>query len=146
MPSELALNATTAISSSVSSVGSWFGILLTVVLCSFMIVFTIMIISSFERYERFWKLLRALKKSLGFFGWGVLSLITLAVPSGLIYWEIHQASNGNIVPIKWTVLPVTLYVLISVIGFLVKKYIVDRIKKYNDIIKYKKKMKGIIRR
>jgi len=142
----LALNATTGISSSLSSVGSWFGIVATVAVCSILIMLTIVIISSFERYEKFWRIIRKLKKSLGLFGWGVIAILIVSLPTIFIYWEIHQASNGNIVPIKWTVLPIMIYLITALIGYLFEKYVVNRIKEYNKIIKYKKKMKGIIRR
>lgn len=138
MTSEIALNATTDLSSSVSSFGSWFGVVAMVAFCTIFIMITIMILSSLERYKKFWKFIKWLRLSLGYFGWGTLSMIVISLPALLVYWEFSQANKGNIIPIKWTVVPIILYALVSIIGYLIKTYVIDRIIKFNKQIKKRK--------
>jgi ABC-type Fe3+-siderophore transport system permease subunit len=130
MTTYITQNATTGVSA-IQSTGSWFGILVTIAFCTVLLMLAILAISSLERYKKLWKFLRWLKGSLGYFGWGTLSILVISIPAMLVYWELHQASNGNIVPLQWTIYPVAIYVAVSLIGYLVKKYVVDRIRKYN---------------
>jgi hypothetical protein len=136
MASEIAMNVTTGVSA-IQSTGSWFGILVLVIFCTFFVMLAILAISSLERYKKLWRFLKWLRNSLGYFGWGVLSLLVISLPSALVYWEFHQASKGNIVPLTWTIYPIAIYAVISLIGYLVKIYVVERIKKFNKQLKKK---------
>lgn len=131
MTTYITQNVTTTGVSAIQSTGSWFGILVTIAFCTVLLMLAILAISSLERYKKLWKFLRWLKGSLGYFGWGTLSLLVISIPAMLVYWELHQASKGNIVPIQWTIYPVAIYVAVSLIGYLVKKYVINRVKKYN---------------
>lgn len=128
--SEVMANVTTGLDS-MPTFSSWFSGLIIVGIATIILAILIVSISSLERYRRLWKFIQHIGDSFKYFFWGVGGLTILAVPSLFLYWEISNASRGNVLPIKWTLIPIGIYLAVAMIGYIFKKYVVDRIKKFH---------------
>jgi hypothetical protein len=79
------------------------------------------------------------KKYLGFLGdsfkyalIGLISLGVLSIPMGFIYWEYTNARDGNTVPLIWTLVIILVYVVLALFGWLVNKYVIERIMNFEE--------------
>lgn len=135
------LNATTflALSMSNSSFGSWFSMVIIVGMVTIILCLFIMTLASFEQYARTKKWLRWLLNTLRYFGFGILTLLVIALPVLIVYYFLTQAHKGNIAPLKITLYLIGGYIVICIIGWVGKKLVYDRIKKFDK--KYQKEIK-----
>jgi len=98
-------------------------------------------------YTRFKKYLSFLGDSVGYVFIGIVSLIVLSLPMGFIYWGYTNAKAGNTVPLIWTGVIILAYILLALIGWFVKRYVIERVQKfeqeydYNEVFKEKSNQK-----
>lgn len=128
-------NATIGVAGFVTD-SSWFGIFFIVASLGLVLSFLIAAISSVQRFKKLKGIIKFLVDSFNYFLIGIAALVVMAIPAGLIYWEIKNASEGNVAPITWTIYLVGGYAAISFIGYLAKK-LVNRIKRLNKLAKDK---------
>jgi uncharacterized membrane protein YhdT len=133
MPNEM--NVTTAVTSLVtgeSGFSSWFSLVILVgLMVMIVLVFTIAL-SSVTRYKKARGIIAWLLSTVQYFFLGIGGLGALAVPSVILYYFINQAREGNTVPLWVTLSIISAYFIIASIGYFVKKYVLDRIVKYEE--------------
>lgn len=132
------MNMTTSGTAAISSFSSWSGLITLAAIMTITLGILFMALSNISRYKRLIKLFRILGQSLSYFGYGILFIVLLAVPGFIIYYFEKEAINGNTVPIKYLLGIIAIYALISCLGYLFKKYIIDRVKNFNKQIAKKK--------
>ena len=135
-----ALNNTVSVISGVSDIGSWFNIVIVVGICAVLLGVFFMALSNFERYARTKKWLMWIIGTLKYFCFGLLTLLVITIPSFVIYYFISQAHKGNVAPLKISLYLIGGYISICLIGWLGKKLVYDRIKKFDK--KYQKEKKN----
>lgn len=132
----VALNSTT---SAISSLGdptmSWFGGAMITGIIGILLTLFIMTIASLEGYIRTRKYLMFILNSFKYFMFGILSLIVLALPVSVFYYFLKQAHEGNVAPLKISLGLIGGYILISLIGYLSKRFVYERIKKFEKKVK-----------
>lgn len=119
--------------------GSWFGIVVIVGIVAVLLSIFVMALSSFERYARTKKWLMWILGTLKYFSFGILTLMVIAIPSFVVYYFISQAYKGNVASLKISLYLIGGYIAICIIGWLGKKIVYDRIKKFDK--KYQKENK-----
>jgi hypothetical protein len=136
------INVTSSDWNIIAPPGSWGG---TVIYLALFVLLPIMLICigmgvlwNIASYTRFKKHLVWLGYTFQWFMIGFVSLGVLAIPFGFLYWGYTQAKEGNVVPLKYAGLIILGYVVISTIGWLVNKYIVERVQKFEKELKPKK--------
>jgi len=134
------LNNTVSAISSISDMGSWFSIVVIVGICAVLLSVFFMALSSFEQYARTKKWLMWIIGTLKYFCFGLLTLIVIALPSFVIYYFLSQAHKGNVAPLKISLYLIGGYIAICLIGWLGKKLVYDRVKKFDK--QYKKELKN----
>jgi hypothetical protein len=65
----------------------------------------------------------------------MLTIICSAIPITTIYLFINQAQKGNVAPLKYTIFIIGGCFIITLIGYLSKKFVYDRIHKFEDLDK-----------
>lgn len=140
-----AINATTAVSSSMagSGVGSWFSMVVIVGILTIILALFIVALSNFEQYAKTRKWLIWLLNTVRYFGFGLLTLLTLALPIAVIYYFLSQAHEGNVAPLKITLYLIGGYIAICIIGWIGKKLVYDRVEKFEDKLNTKEKKKNV---
>ena len=135
------LNNTTTAISSFAPTASWFGLLFIVFTIVFVLVVFIAILSNFNFYKRFKKILNWLGLSFAYFIIGLGTIICLGIPVGIFYFFITQAKKGNTVPLWVTFVIIVSYFIISFIGWLSNKFIILRVRKFESKLRKTKKAK-----
>jgi hypothetical protein len=133
------INNTISAISGISDMGSWFSMVVIVGICAVLLSLFIMALSSFERYARTKKWLMWILGTLKYFCFGILTLIVIAMPVLVVYYFLSQAHKGNVAPLKISLYLIGGYIAICLIGWLGKKVVYDRIKKFDK--KYQKENK-----
>lgn len=128
------LNSSSSAISSFESF-SWFGTVVIIGIIAILLSLFIMTIGSLEGYLRIRKYIKFLINSFRYFLFGILSLIVLALPISVFYYFLKQAHNGNVAPLKITLGLIGGYILISIIGYLSKRFVYERIKKFEKKVK-----------
>jgi magnesium-transporting ATPase (P-type) len=123
---------------------TWGGLFITLIgsmiFISFIFILFAYAISNYERYKKVKGWAAFLLKSTAYFAFGILTLLVMAIPFGICYYFIDKARHGNVLPIWITLSLIVGYIIIALIGWLSKKYIIDRIKSYEKTnIKHFKK-------
>jgi len=108
-----------------------------------MIFFAFAVLWNLANYTKFKKYLGVFQESFYYFMIGSVSLFALAIPFALLYWGYSQAKKGNILPLKYTGYAIIGYIIISFFGWIIKKYVVDRIVDFEGELKKKNKSKKI---
>lgn len=129
-------NATMSVSSGLSDLsGSWFSSVIVIGISAILITLVALIINSYDYYYKSRKFLNLILKSFKYFLYGIMFILILSLPVAVVMYYYTQASDGNIVPLKYTAIFIVSYVLISMLGYIFKKYIYDRIKLFEIKIK-----------
>lgn len=132
------LNMTTSMISGVGSLGSWFSVFIIVSICIFLLCLFISALASFEQYARTKRWLRWILNTLRYFGFGILTLLVIALPVLVVYYFLSQAHKGNVAPLKITSYLIGGYIVICIIGWIGKNLVYNRIKKFDK--KYQKEL------
>ena len=130
----IALNSTTSAISSIEGL-SWFGTVVIVGIIAIFLSLFVMTLASLEGYIRTKKYLKFIVDSFKYFMFGILSLIVLALPISVFYYFLKQAHEGNVAPLKISLSLIGGYILISLIGYLSKRFVYERIKKFEKKVK-----------
>ena len=136
------MNATTSMVSSMGEVGSWFSIVIIVFLVAIFLGIFITALASFEQYAKTRKWLKWMINTIRYFGFGLLTLLTLILPVSIIYYFLSQAQKGNIAPLRITLYLIGGYAGICIIGWIGKKLVYDRVGKFEDKLKKKENKKN----
>ena len=137
----MALNNTISILGSyeVGGTPSWGSTVIVVgfwgLLAGFLAIFLSISLSSFDRYKKSRKIIRWLTNSFGYFGYGTLALIFISIPCGIAYWMYSNAKAGNVMPLWVTGALIGGYIVIALIGYVFKIWIIDKIKTYEKQLK-----------
>ena len=134
------LNNTVSGIVAVSDLGSWFNIVIVIGICAVLLGVFFTALSNFEHYAKTKKWLMWLIGTLKYFCFGLLTLLVIAIPSFVMYYFISQAHKGNVAPLKISLYLIGGYISICLIGWLGKKLVYDRIKKFDK--KYQKEVKN----
>ena len=144
----MALNNTISILGSyeVGGTPSWGSTVIVVgfwgLLAGFLAIFLSISLSSFDRYKKSRKIIRWLTNSFGYFGYGTIALILLSIPCGIAYWMYSNAKAGNVMPLWVTGALIGGYIVIALIGYVFKIWIIDKIRTYeNQLNKHDKRSK-----
>ena len=91
--------------------------------------------SSQQRFNRLGKILEFLVNTASYFAYGLLAIVTVVVPSYLIYilynYTVLDGHAGDVVPVlQWIGIIVIAFFSIAGLGYVFKKYIVDKYRKY----------------
>lgn len=136
MVTELPINATTsAVSSFTSIIGetpSWFSLFVMVSLAVMVVSVFAMVLSSVANYMKVRVWVKKLLGTVAYFVLGLISLVVIAIPLFLLYYFIIQAQEGNVVPLWVTGSIIAGYIIIAGLGYIVKKYVIDRIVAYEE--------------
>jgi len=131
------VNATTYAVSGISDI-SWFATVIIVSIVAVILMLFVITLSNLSNYIRTKKCLMSLVNTFKYFLFGCLTLIVLFIPSYVAYHFIKEARQGNIIPLKVTLSIIVGYFVIALIGYLSKRLIYDRIKKFEQKIKKSK--------
>lgn len=127
------LNVTNSVSSlTLSETPSWFSVVILVGLATFIVLILGIAISSVARYKKARGIVGWIISTVPYFFLGIGGLGALAVPSFILYYFINQAKEGNTVPLWITLSIIGGYFIIVGIGYITKKYVWDRIQKYEE--------------
>jgi hypothetical protein len=118
--------------------GSWGSTFLIVAAIAIILGLFSLGLASFERYKKYSRIITWIFGSLRYFGVGIMSLLTISVVGMPAYYFINQANKGNVVPLWITGAIIGGYFVITGIGYIVKKFVVDRIRKFNKRLKLEK--------
>ena len=133
------INATTSIG---LNPPSWGGTMLYVglfiILPLLLIQLLLAVLWNLASYTRFKKYLNWLGDSFRYAILGMISIMILAIPFGFLYWGYTQAKQGNIVPLKYVGYAILTYTVLTVIGYLVNKYVIKRVKNFEKKLKKEK--------
>ncbi len=77
---------------------------------------------------------RLISESVEYFLYGLATIITLAVPTGIFYYIIHSAKQGNTFPLKAVLYFAAFYAVVSFIGYLSKRFLA-RLKQHEAKLK-----------
>ena len=95
-------------------------------------------IASYTRFKKYFQWIFGTTPI--YFITGLVSILTLSIPFAFLYWGYSQAKKGNVVPIKYTFFIIIGYVVISFIGWLVQKYVLERVQDFEKQLKKKPKV------
>jgi len=126
------VNMTTA---ALSSDMSWFSLIILVSFVAVVLSLLVMAMSSVTRYKKLKGALEWLTTTFNYFLMGLATLATLAVPGLVIFFFGKQAAEGNTAPVWMTACIILGYFAISLLGWLSKKFVVDRVKLFEEEIK-----------
>lgn len=129
-----AMNVTNSIGG-LSDSSSWFSMVVIVSLVAVVLSVSIIAISNLNFYRKSRKWLDFLLKSFSYFLFGILTLCILALPVGIFFYFFTQAKKGNVAPLWISLVIIGGYILISLIGWFSKKFIYERVKKFEKEIK-----------
>ena len=137
-------NSTMAYSSmsGVSNMSNWFSILSLVAIAAVLLGIMLYGLGDLKRFKRIEKILKMISKSLMYFGYGIGALVFLAIPTGAIYLLATETASGNTFPIKFIGYGIGGYAGISLLGYFVKKKIVDKWKEYTKKKGIKERIKN----
>ena len=79
--------------------------------------------ASLLAYSYFRKVWKLLSESVEYFLYGCATIIVLAVPTGIFYYIIHSAKQGNTFPLKAVLYLAAFYAVVSFIGYLSKRFL-----------------------
>lgn len=125
------MNATSSILT-FSDTSSLFSIVIIVGFMAVILTFFLIAMTSVTRYKKLKGLLLWLFLTFQYFLIGITTLVVLAVPTLILYYFGKQASEGNVVPIWITLSMIAGYFIISFIGWISKRFVVDRIKLFEE--------------
>jgi hypothetical protein len=131
MTDSIAMNVTNSMAG-LSVTSSWFGLMIIVGVIAVILSVFVMALSGLEGYVRARRWLYWCFKTTRYFFSGLVTLLVLAVPIGIFYYFISQASKGNIAPAKWTGGIIIGYVVIALIGYFGEK-IYGRFKRFEKV-------------
>ena len=114
-----------------ASINTFAPLIFVVAISAIILGLVIYSLGSIKRFKKIWKLLDFLGKSFMYFGYGCLTLIVVVLPSIFIYWLGQTTVEGDTVPLKWICYILGSYFGIAGLGYLVKKFIVDKFQKYS---------------
>ena len=123
------LNVTTTTIASISSFGSWFSVVVTVGIAAVVLSILLIALTSATRYKKLKGFLGWMVGTLTYFFIGIATLVSLSVPILILYYFIKQSSQGNTAPLWITGVIVGGYCIVCLIGWLSKKFVIDRVKK-----------------
>jgi hypothetical protein len=89
--------------------------------------------STLQRFTRLRMFFKWLANSCLYFGFGLCALALITGPGYVIYWLAQQTASGNTIPLKWLLYIIGGYFGIAGLGWLFKKYIVDKIQLYMQV-------------
>jgi hypothetical protein len=139
---EVVLNATNSMSSfEIAGTDSWFPILVMVSIATVLILLFVIALSNFQRYKKMKGVLAWFVNSFAYFLLGVGGLLALSVPVGIFYYLIKQTHEGNVAPLRVTLGIIAGYFTIAGFGYLIKRFITERIGKYERKLHPKNKTK-----
>lgn len=115
------------------------GIVVTITLISYFV-------SSTERYKNLRKIAEFLVSTTYYFGFGLLAMAIILVPSYLLYllysYAVLDGHAGDILPtLQWVGIAVVAFFGIALIGYAFKKKMVDKYVKIKEEIKKEKNVK-----
>lgn len=138
------LNATSTLTIS-DVAGSWGGTVLYIFLFVFLpiggLIILITVLWNIANYTRFKKYLGVLGNSLRYAMIGAVSILVISIPFAFLYWGYSQARKGNIVPLKYTGYILLGYIALAIIGWLVEKYVINRVVTFEKMIDKQEKKK-----
>jgi len=125
-----------------------FNILLPLMIIGVIILVTTILfytVRSPENFERTNKVFKFLISSAYYFAYGVIFVVILAVPSYLAYllynYSVVEGNTGTIlVMLKWVAILTGVFFGIAGLGYVFKKYFVDRLKERLGEKEYKQNM------
>jgi len=91
-----------------------------------------------SNYTKFKKYIGKFVDSFKYTLTGLITLVTLAIPFAVIKWFYSQAKLGNTVPIEYGIYIILGYLALTLLGWLVHKFIVKRVSKFEKEIKKEK--------
>ena len=145
MPDLNTVNSTTSAISTFAvaegGFGSWFSVVASVGIITIIILLFVMALSSYQRYKKMKGILGWLIKTTTYFFIGCAGIVVLALPTYVAYYFINQARDGNVVPIWITLSIIGGYFVIAGLGYLFKRYILDKVKKYESQLNKGKRKK-----
>lgn len=109
-------------------------------------------VQSQYNYEKFGRFFKFLYESLYYFGFGLLALVIVAVPSYFVWflwnYTVIEGNTGSFLEVaKWIGILIGAYIGISGLGFLFKKKFVDKFverKKQTEYKENSKELPGVI--
>lgn len=111
--------------------GSWGGTVLYLFLFCFLplafLGIGLAVLWNIANYTRFKKYFTWLLGTPVYFMVGIISIVVISIPFAFLYWGYIQAKEGNTVPLEYTFYIILGYVVISFIGWIVSKFIIDRV-------------------
>jgi hypothetical protein len=137
MPDYSALNSTT---SAISSFGidnggaSWFSLVVIVILATVTMLLFVIAMSSITQYKRLRGFLKWIVTTVQYFFFGLGGIGVLSIPCLIGWYFVTQAKEGNTVPVEITGYIIAGYFAIAGFGYIVKKYIVERMIDYEEKI------------
>jgi len=86
-------------------------------------------------YTRFKKYFQWLGGTFIYFMVGTVSIVVISIPFALLYWGYSEAKKGNTVPIEYTFYIIIGYIIISLIGWFISKFVIDRVQGFEKELK-----------
>jgi len=129
------------INSTFAQTDSIFSIVPTVAIIAFVCFFAIVIpsyfISNDKRYQRLSKTFQYLRNSLYYFAYGCILLVTVAVPSALLYllytYTVVEGNTGVLLEaVKWLLILVGSYIGIALLGYFFKHKMIDKYRRMKN--------------
>jgi hypothetical protein len=126
--------------------GSWGGTVIYTALFVFIPLFLFImgfaVLWNLANYTRFKKYFKWVGETFSYFVIGAISIVVISIPFTLLYWGYVEAKNGNTVPIEYTVYIILGYIVISLIGWFVSKFVINRVQKFEKALKKPEKREG----
>jgi hypothetical protein len=134
------LNVTNTLEAyNIADAGSWGGTVIYlgafVLLPLAIFIIGIAVLWNLANYTRFKKYFQWLAGTLSYFVIGAISIVVISIPFALLYWGYTEAQKGNTVPIEYTVYIILGYIAISLIGWFISKFVINRVKKFEKELK-----------
>lgn len=139
----IAMNVTNSLNSlnGMSGMDSWFSSMVIVAITSVLILFLVIALSNITRYKKIKGVLSWLLNTVKFFFFGIGGIGVLSVFGLILFYFGNQAKQGNVVPIKITLLIIAGYFVIAGLGYLLKRFVLDRIKLFEEELDQCKEVK-----
>jgi len=121
------MNASMNAGNTVFNIGGMFLIIVAIMAIVGLIYYRV---STPQRYKKFSKIIDFLNTTTYYFGWGLLSFVSVAVPGYLLWllfqYTVSEGRTGMLVDVlKWVPVAIFAYFALAGFGYVMKKKIVD---------------------